>query len=128
MSSHLRVALAVALIAVAQPARGHHSFAAEYDANRPITLSGSIARVEWTNPHVWIFLDITRRDVEETRWAVESGTPNTLVRHGLRRELLAAGTTVTVFGYRAKDGHRSVRALSLRIGNGKVLSLDSPAS
>jgi hypothetical protein len=127
MSSHLRVALAVVLIGVAQPAHGHHSFAAEFDANRPITLNGSIVRVEWTNPHVWIFLDVTRGDVERTRWAVESSTPNTLVRNGIRRELLRPGTIVTVSGYQARSGHPSVRGLFLTIGNGEALSLGSPA-
>src|SRR5262249_44996335 len=123
MSSCLRVALAGVLIGVAQPVHGHHSFAAEYDANRPITLNGSIVRVEWTNPHVWIFLDVTRRDVPRTRWAVESSTPNTLVRNGVRRELLSPGTNVTVSGYQARSGQPSIRGLSLTIGNGEVLSL-----
>lgn len=127
MSSYPRLALAVVLIGVAQPAHGHHSFAAEYDANRPITLNGSIVRVEWTNPHVWIFLDVKERDVHGTLWAVESSTPSTLVRNGLRRELLSPGTTVTVSGYQARSGRPSVRGLSLRTGNGEVLSLGSPA-
>ena len=87
---------------VAQQAQAHHAFAAEFDGNAPVLLRGKVARVEWINPHAWVHMNHT--DAGKTQaWMVEGGTPNTLIRGGLSRDSLKAGTDIIVRGYQAKD-------------------------
>ena len=94
---------AAALFVCTVPAVAHHSFAAEFDADAPIQLRGKIVKLEWVNPHSWIHLEIEQEDGTTEVWAVEGGTPNVLVRRGLRRECLPIGTELIVDGYQAKD-------------------------
>lgn len=106
-------AAAVALLAWAAPAVAHHAFGAEFDADAPLQIEGEVVRLEWVNPHSWIHLavhsmvlgeeTITPADPQSEVWMVEGGTPNVLVRRGLRRECLPIGTMLVVDGYRAKD-------------------------
>jgi hypothetical protein len=103
---------AVAMIAYAAPAVAHHAFGAEFDRDAPIRLEGSVVRLEWVNPHSWIHLDVRKPDGTREVWMVEGGTPNTLLRQGLRRDCLAPGTELIVDGYQAKDH-------SLRRANGR---------
>ena len=95
-------AVLVALV-YAAPLLAHHAFGAEFDRDAPIRLEGKIVRLEWVNPHTWIHLEIVNEDSTTEVWMVEGGTPNVLLRRGLRRDCLTPGTVIIVDGYQAKD-------------------------
>jgi hypothetical protein len=99
----------------------HHSFAAEYDANQPITLQGQIARIDLVNPHAWLYLETKDADGKVVRWNVEMGAPNNLIRRGVTKATLPIGETVTVDGYRAKDGSTTVNGRQIRMSDGRTL-------
>jgi len=103
-------AAAGALLATATtlPVLAHHSFAAEFDINRPIELDGVVTRMEFSNPHSWLHLEITTESGEKQQWQVEGGAPNALIRRGWNRNSIVAGTRVHVEGFQARD--RSFRA------------------
>ncbi len=109
MRSKTLSAVTGALLAgAAVPALGHHSFAAEFDVNRPISLDGVVTRMEFSNPHSWLHLEVTTEDGERQQWKVEGGAPNALIRRGWNRNSIPEGTPVHVEGYQARD--RSFRA------------------
>jgi len=118
MKSSLFVLL---LAAIATPTFAHHSFAAEYDSNQPITLKGTLTKTEWTNPHGWIYIDVKSDDGKVTNWAIEFGSPNALLRRGLRRTDFPAGIEVTVKGSRSKSGSPTVNATSVTLPDGRNL-------
>jgi hypothetical protein len=91
-------------MAFALPALAHHSFAAEYDAGKPISITGVITRLDWTNPHAWIYVDAKNPDGSLTHWAFSASPPGVLMRRGVRRDDLKPGTVIKVDGFRAKDG------------------------
>jgi len=115
---HLLI-LAAALAGV--PALAHHSFAAEYDVDQPITLKGTLTRMEWTNPHGWVFLNVKDEDGKVTNWAVEFGAPIVLLRRGLRKSDFPAGIELVVKGYRAKNGTATVNGTSVKLPDGRSL-------
>ena len=105
----LLAAAAMAFVVSAGPVDGHHAFGAEFDRDAPIRLEGPIVKLEWVNPHTWIHLEHTNDDGSKEVWMVEGGTPNVLLRRGLRRDCLTPGTEIIVDGYQAKD-HSLTRA------------------
>ena len=111
----------LALLAAARPSAAHHSFAAEYDANQPITLRGAVARIDLVNPHAWLYIDVKGGDGEVTRWNVEMGAPNALIRRGITKSSVPIGADVTVDGYRAKDGSRTVNGTTIKLADGRSL-------
>ena len=107
--------------------QAHHAFTAEFDADRPVTLEGAIARVQWVNPHGWIHIMVPGPDGTEEEWAIETGTPNALMRAGVTKNVLKPGTVIIVEGYQAKDGSNKANGLSLKFKDGRSLFLGASA-
>ena len=105
--------------------RAHHAFAAEFDANKPVHFKGTVTKMEWTNPHVWIHIDVKKPDGTAENWALEGGTPNVLFRRGFTKESLLPGTEIVIDGYQAKDGSKRANGRNLTLPNGKMLFLGS---
>ena len=104
----------------------HHSFGAEFDANRPVTLQGTVVMMEWVNPHSWIHIDVKDPATGKVeRWLVEGGAPNALLRRGWNKKSLMEGTAIIVEGYRAKDGTRRANGRDLTFQDGRKLFLGS---
>jgi hypothetical protein len=116
----------VAMILSATPAFPHHSFAAEFDAAKPMTLKGTITKVDFVNPHSWLYINVTE-DGKVVNWAIEMGSPNGLIRRGVNKNSVPVGTEVTVQGYRAKDGTPTANATTIRLPDGKQLFAGSSA-
>jgi hypothetical protein len=125
--NRLRVAVVAVVVAVcvSPSLRAHHSFAAEFDGNQPVTLKGSVVKMDWVNPHTWIHLDVKNPDGTVTRWMIEGGTPNTLLRRGFNKRSLEAGTEVTIEGYRAKNGTNRANGADMILPGGKRLFMGS---
>jgi len=109
----------------AAPLLAHHAFAAEFDANTPVKVEGTVTRMEWTNPHVWLHLDVKKPDGAVEKWAFEAGTPNVLFRRGFTKTSLAPGTKVVVEGYQARDGSRRANGRDITFPDGRKLFLGS---
>ena len=116
--------ICVWLVGTAVPVAAHHAFAAEFDADRPVEFSGTVTKVEWVNPHVWIHIDVNQDNGTE-EWAFEAGTPNVLFRRGFTRESLLPGTDVLVDGYQAKDGTNRANGRDITLSDGTKLFLGS---
>jgi len=113
--------IAMAMIPVVPPASAHHSFAAEYDANNPVTLTGTVTKMAWINPHAWIYIAVLKPDRIVENWAVEAGPPGTLIRAGFTKESLTPGTVIVVNGYRAKDGALRANGRDITLPDGRSL-------
>jgi hypothetical protein len=119
------VAAGVGLLLAAMPVRAHHSFAAEFDSTKPISLRGTVTRVEWINPHTWIHIDVKGPDGKVSEWMIEGGTPNTLFRRGINKDSLQQGTEIVVDGYQAKNGSNRANGRDVTLADGKKLFMGS---
>ena len=113
------------LVLAAVPVSAHHAFAAEFDAKKPVEFSGTVTKMEWTNPHVWIHMTVKKPDGATEEWAFEAGTPNVLFRRGFTKASLLPGTQIKVDGYQAKDGTKRANGRDLTFADGKKLFLGS---
>jgi hypothetical protein len=109
------------LLMAAVPMWAHHAFAAEFDAQKPVKLKGTVAKVEFINPHSWIHMDVKDADGKVTRWMVEGGSPNALFRRGVKKDDLPQGTEILVDGYQAKDGSNRANGRDITFADGKKL-------
>ena len=119
-------ALVVGLLVAPLPAIAHHAFAAEFDSEKPVTVKGTVFKMEWTNPHIWIYIDMKDASGTVTRWQCEGGSPNTLTRQGWTRESLKAGEQVSIQGFRAKNGSNTCNSRVVTTADGKRLFADRP--
>jgi hypothetical protein len=114
--------LAVAVIPmITAPLVAHHSFTAEFDDKKTITLKGTITKVQLTNPHGWVFLNVKDKDGKVENWAIETGAPLQLVRRGGDRKSLAIGTELIVDGWLARDGSKTVNGRTIKFGDGREI-------
>jgi hypothetical protein len=128
ISMRVKLALVVVgtgLMLAGVPAMAHHSFAAEYDATKPVKFTGTVTQMEWINPHAWIHMDVKQPDGKVVNWMVEAGAPNALLRRGFNKQSLLPGTVITVEGYQAKDGALRANGRDITYLDGKKLFVGS---
>jgi len=113
------------LLLAAVPVLAHHSFAAEFDAKKPVKLSGPVTKMEWINPHAWSYSDVKNTDGTVTNWMVEAGAPNALLRRGWTKNSLLPGTEIVIEGYQAKDGANRANGRDITFKDGKKLFVGS---
>jgi hypothetical protein len=119
------VLAAVSVLSATISVRAHHAFAAEFDAKKPIKLQGTVTKVEWINPHAWIHIDVKKPDGTVESWAIEGGTPNTLMRRGISRDMVKIGTVIKVDGFQSKDGTMRANGRDITLPDGKTLFMGS---
>jgi Family of unknown function (DUF6152) len=125
MKAAVATLVAVAAVVAATPMTAHHSFAAEYDATKPVVLKGRVTRIEWTNPHAHMFVDVTDETGAVARWKIELASPKVLAQYGWRLTSLKVGDDVTVDGAMAKDGTTSANARVVTLADGRRVSAGS---
>ena len=119
------VGVALLVVVAVVPVWAHHAFAAEFDAQSPVELNGTVVRMEWVNPHTWIHIDVAQPDGSQERWMIEGGPPTSLLRRGFTKASLLAGTEVFVEGFRAKDGSQKANGRDVTFADGSKLFLGS---
>jgi len=112
----------VVMLCLAVPLLAHHSFAAEFDASQAMRIMGSLAKIEWTNPHSYFYIDVKDEAGNTVRWSCEAGSPGALSRRGFKRGDIKLGDTIVVDGYRAKDGSHLVDARRVTLPDGRIVS------
>jgi hypothetical protein len=106
-------------LTAAPPAFAHHAFAAEFDASKPVTLKGAVTKIEWMNPHIWVYVDAKDENAKVSQWQCEGGAPAALQRRGWSKTSLKPGDEVAIEGFRAKDGTNTCNARSVKLPDGK---------
>ena len=119
------VVAVAALLAAPRTALAHHSFAAEFDINKPVTLQGVLTKMDWVNPHGWIYVDVKAPDGTVQHWSIEAGGPTQLLRRGLRKDDFPAGIEVVITGYRSRDGSFTANGQSVKLKDGRNFFMGS---
>jgi hypothetical protein len=117
----------MAVLLASIPLLAHHSFAAEYDAAATVTLKGVVSKVEWTNPHAYIYVDVKDESGKVTTWGMEGYPPNTLTRTGFTRHIVSEGDTITITGFRARDNATRAAAREVTTAEGKKFNFGPAA-
>jgi len=117
------IGVAVCSIFACVPLSAHHSFTAQFDGSKPVTLKGTVTQMDWINPHAWIHMDVKGPDGKVVSWMVETGSPNILLRRGFTKKSLEPGTEIVVQGYMAKDGENKINGGAVTFPDGKRLFL-----
>jgi Family of unknown function (DUF6152) len=112
-------ALLAGFILACGTAYAHHSVAAEFDESKPVTITGKITKVDWLNPHIWIYMDVAAKDGKKSAWQCEGGAPNTLTRNGWTKNSLKIGDELTVEGSMAKDASNTCKANAVKLADGR---------
>ena len=120
------LAATVGLGLAVAPLLAHHSFAAEFDGSKPMDLMGTVTKVDWVNPHSWIYIDVKSDDGTVANWGLETGPPNVLYRGGWRRDTVKPGDSISVHGFVAKDGSHTLAARQVTTPDGRKLFAGSP--
>jgi hypothetical protein len=120
------LAVSAGLLAAVAPMLAHHSFAAEFDGAKPVALTGTVTKVDWVNPHSWIYIDVKGDDGSVANWGMETGPPNVLYRAGWRKDSVKPGDTISVRGFAAKDGSHTMAARQIQTADGRKLFAGSP--
>jgi hypothetical protein len=122
MKARLAILVVVSALTAAAPAFAHHSFAAEFDGQKPFRITGSLVKVEWTNPHIYFYVDVKDDAGAVVRWTLSAGSPGALSRRGFKRGDLKFGDTIVVDGYLARDGSHTMDARRVTLADGRVVS------
>jgi len=125
MRTRILLAAFAALLLVPVSLWAHHAFAAEFDANKPVKLRGSVTKMEWINPHAWIHMEVKATDGKVTKWMIEAAAPNAMLRRGFNQDSLPIGTEILVEGFMAKDGQNKANGSSITYPDGKKLFIGS---